>query len=70
MADIENFRMIEGKKYMWDGKTYDDEGQAKEVKSGYAGAGFETEIIQEEGKFFVYTRRVVTDVVLEGEAPI
>ena len=70
MADIENFRMIEGKKYMWDGKTYDDDAQAKEAKSGYEGAGFETEIIQEEGKFFVYTRRVVTDVVLEGEAPI
>ncbi len=70
MTDIENFRMIEDKKYMWDSKTYDDEAQAKEAQSGYKGANFETEIVREGGKFYVYTRRLVTDVVVEGEAPI
>jgi len=70
MTDVENFRMIEGKKFMWDGKVYDSDAQAKEAASGYKGANFETESIQEGGKHYVYTRRVVTEIVIEGDAPI
>ncbi|KYK30224.1 MAG: hypothetical protein AYK23_01280 [Candidatus Proteinoplasmatales archaeon SG8-5] len=63
---VDNYRIVDSKKYMWDGKTYDDEGQAKGAKIKYEGAKFETEMFEEEGKFYVYTRRVVTDVVVEG----
>jgi len=62
-------RVINGKKYMWDKATYEDKKSADEAVKKYRGDGFETEAIQEEGKFFVFSRRVVTEVVVEG-API
>ena len=66
MPDIS--KKIEGKKYMWDGNIYEEEDQAKEVKQTYEDNDFKTELISEEGRFLVYTRRVVTDVVIEVEA--
>ena len=30
---------------------------------------FEVEMREEEGKHLLYTRRLVTEIVLEGEAP-
>jgi len=62
-------RVINGKKYMWDKATYEDKKSADEAVKKYRSDGFETEAIQEEGKFFVFSRRVVTEVVVEG-API
>ena len=67
---VENFKIIEGKKFMWDGKTYENSKQAEETKAKYEKDGFETELLEDEGKFLVYTRRVVEDVVVEGEPPI
>jgi hypothetical protein len=67
MPDIS--KMIEGKKFMWDGETYESEEQAQEVKKKYEDDKFEAELIQEENQFFVYSRRVVTEIVLEGEPP-
>lgn len=61
---------IEGKKFMWDGYIFKSESEAMKVESGYRENDFETRILQEENKFLVYTRRVVTDVVVEGEAPL
>ena len=63
----DNFKMFESKKFMWDGSLYDSEEQAKDVKSNYEGEGFETQLLEEEGKYLVYSRRVVTDVVVEGQ---
>ena len=31
---------------------------------------FEVRITEKGGKHYVYTRRVVTEIVLEGEAPV
>ena len=67
---VDECRMIDGKKYMWDGKTYDSNSEASETRLRYERDGFETEIVMDEGKYFVYTRRVVTDIVIEGEAPV
>ena len=61
---------IEGKKFMWDGYINKSESEAMKVESGYRENDFETRILQEENTFLVYTRRVVTDVVVEGEAPL
>lgn len=61
---------IDGKKFMWDGYNYKSENEAMKVESGYRENDFETRILQEENTFLVYTRRVVTDVVVEGEAPL
>ena len=56
----------EGKKFMWDGKEYDSEADAKAAADEYAAKDFEVHQISEEGKFLVYTRKVVTEVVVEG----
>jgi hypothetical protein len=63
-------KQIDGKKFMWDGRDYDSEEEAKNIESSYAQEGFETQIVQEDGKYNVYTRRLVTEVVVDGGAPL
>jgi hypothetical protein len=53
-------KKVEGKKFMWDGGTYDDSGQAKQVMEDYAKEGFEVQMVEEEGRYFIYSRRLVT----------
>ncbi len=54
---------------MWDGIVYESEKEAQEVKKKYEDDNFEVEMVKEEEKYLLYTRRVVTEIVLEGEAP-
>jgi hypothetical protein len=58
-------RTFSGKKFMWDGKTYQKE--AKEVGQKYKDDGFEVELVEESGQYFLFTRRVVKEVVVEGK---
>ena len=67
MPDIS--KLIDGKKFMWDGVVYKSEKEAQEVKKKYEENNFEVELIQEENQYFLYSRRVVTEIVLEGEPP-
>ena len=53
-----NYRVINNRKYMWDGKTYDNEGDALNVASTYKKDNFDVQLINEEDKHFIYTRRV------------
>ena len=66
---MENVKIIDGKKFMWDGQTYDSKVKAQEVISNYEKDKFETGLIKEEGRYLIYTRRVVTEVVVEGPPP-
>ena len=62
---------INGKKFMWDMGCYSTEAEAKEKMAKYEKDGFEAWLVKEEGKFLVYTRRVVTEIVLEeGGQPL
>ena len=62
---------IDGKKFMWDEGIYSTEAEAKEKMANYEKDGFETRLVKEKGKFLVYTRRVVTEIVLEeGGQPL
>ena len=61
---------VDGDKYMWDGASYPSREEAQAQAKTYASDGFETQVIEAEGAFAVYTRRVVTEIVLEGEAPL
>jgi len=63
-------KIINGKKFMWDGKVYESEKEAQEIKQKYKDDKFEVEPVKEEQGYLLYTRRVVTEIVLEGEAPI
>jgi hypothetical protein len=65
----ENYKILEGKKFMWDGESYEGMEQAKAAEETYKKDNFETRIIEESGKPLVYTRREVTEIVLDGEAP-
>jgi hypothetical protein len=62
-------RMINGKKFMWDGVVYESKEKAQEVKEKYSQDGFSVELIEDNNQYLVYSRRVVTHVVVEGEPP-
>jgi len=64
--NIDSYKILDGKKIMWDGSIYEDEVSAQEKESDYKENGFETWILEEEGKYLVYTRREVTEIVVEG----
>ncbi len=60
-------KTIDGKKFMWDGRVYQTEKEAETVKSAYEQNGFEVWIIAEEEKYLVYNRRIVKEIVVEGQ---
>ncbi len=62
-------RIINGKKFMWDGVVYESREKAQEVMENYKKDNFEVELIEEGGQFLLYTRRLVTKIVLEGQPP-
>ena len=63
-------KYFDGMKFMWDNKTYATEAEALEFKAEYEKDNFETRLISEEGNYFLFTRRVVTEVVVEGQPPV
>lgn len=62
-------RIINGKKFMWDGVVYESKEKAQEVMEKYQKDNFNVELIEEDKQYLLYTRRVVTKIVLEGEPP-
>jgi hypothetical protein len=62
----DSIKIIDTKKFLWDGETYDSKSAAEEAVSKLEAENFETRILEEEGKFLVYNRREVTEVVVEG----
>jgi hypothetical protein len=55
---------VNGRKFMWDGQAYDSKQAAEEVVSRYRSDGFETEIVEDEGKYLAYTRREMKTVAV------
>ena len=56
----------DGKKYMWDGYTYNEEDAGKS-QDKYGEMGFETIRIARGDGHLIYMRKLVTDFVLELE---
>jgi len=67
---MELARIFNGKKFMWDGRRYTDEKERREIAQKYQDDGFEVEMVEEGGEYFLFTRRVVKEVVVEGTPPI
>ncbi len=67
MLDIS--KIINGKKFMWDGVVYESKKEAEDTMQKYKDDNFEVGLIEEEKKHLLYTRRVVKEIVVEGEAP-
>ncbi len=62
-------RKVDGRKFMWDGTDYGSEGDANAAAEKYRSEGFEAVVVAGEG-YRVYTRRIVTDVKVEGGSPV
>jgi len=56
-------RMFGNEKYMWDGETYATRKDAEAKQDEYREAEFQTQVVEADDAFLVYTRRVVTEVV-------
>jgi len=56
---------FDGKKYMWDGQEYDDRQKVQEMEKEYREKGFDVRSLSEDDKIHLYTRRIVTEIVLE-----
>lgn len=55
------------KKYMWDGSVYGTQEEASAVEATYEKDNFEVHVIEEDGKFLVYTRKFVKEVVVAAQ---
>lgn len=62
---MELAKVIDGKKFMWDGKVYSTKEEAEAVKSAYERDNFEVQIITAEDKYLVYSRRAVKEIIVE-----
>ena len=55
-------RKVEGKKFLWDGRTYESEDQAQQMAKSYEKDGFEVHFevqsLSEEKRYLVYSRRI------------
>ena len=58
--------VMNGKKFMWDGVDHPSKEKTLEAMNKYKANGFEVELCEEEGKTYLYTRRVVKEVVVSG----
>ncbi|MBE0432638.1 hypothetical protein IBX73_04125 [candidate division WOR-3 bacterium] len=68
--ESESVRFFDGHKYMWDCAVCGTKEEAEAKKTKYENGNFEVRIVEEENKFFLYTRRVVTEVKVEGAPPV
>jgi hypothetical protein len=64
---MELARNFDGKKYMWDGRSYSNEQEMKETKKAYLDKGFQVQVVEEENQYFLFSRKLVTEVVVEGQ---
>ncbi len=60
-----NLIFFNGKKFIWDGVDYPSGEHSAEKMETYKRDGFEVEVLEEDGKTYLYTRRVVKEVAVE-----
>jgi hypothetical protein len=52
-------------KFMQDGKVYSSKADAEKAMESYRNDGFDVRLLEEGGKFLVFSRRVVKEVKVE-----
>ena len=62
---MELARIFDEKKFMWDGRAYTDVKEMTETRQRYQDDGFEVRVVEEDNQYFLFTRRVVKEVVTE-----
>jgi hypothetical protein len=58
---MELARLFDGRKFMWDGKEYNGEVESRNKEEHYRSLGFEVRSLVDDGKHYVFTRRVVNN---------
>jgi hypothetical protein len=58
--------IIDGKKFLWDGRLFETHDDASLQAEAYKNDNFEVHLVEEEGKHLVYTRRLVKEVVVNA----
>ncbi len=61
-----NLIVVEGKKFIWDGVDSPNKEEVFAKMQKYKDDGFEVEALEESGKTFLYTRRVVKEVIVQN----
>lgn len=56
--------VVDGKKFLWDGRLFDSSEEASQQAERYKKDNFEVHLVEQGGKHLVYTRRVVKEVVV------
>ena len=56
-----------GKKFMWDGQPYDNRDEASRAANAYQEEDFQIQIVEDGGKFLVYTRRSAKEVAVTAQ---
>jgi len=59
--------MSDGKKFLWDGQPYDSKEAASGAAQSYQNDNFQVQTVEEDGKFLVYTRRIVKEAVVTAQ---
>ena len=52
---------FEGKKFLWDSIDYESREAAQQAMEAYEKEGFEVQLMEIEGRFLVYSRRVAAE---------
>ena len=55
---------IDGKKFLWDGRFFEDQSDASHAAEAYRKDNFEVQMVEVSGNYLIYTRRVVKEVVV------
>lgn len=58
-------KILDGKKFMWNGSVYDTREEAEKTLHAYRADAFQVQLVEHEGKCLLYTRREVKQVVTQ-----
>jgi len=64
---MELARTFSGKKFMWDGRVYSNRNETNGMGQQYKSNGFDVELVEKGGQYFLFTRRVVKEAIVEGK---
>jgi len=56
---------FDGMKFMLDGCVYDSREDAEKAMESYRNDGFDVRLLEEDGKFLVFSRRVVKEAKVD-----
>jgi hypothetical protein len=55
---------VDGKKFLWDGRLFENHDNAARQAETYKNDSFEVQMVEQDGRHLVYTRRVIREVVV------